>query len=92
MKHNNRELAHRAKRLDGNPPAPASIRAAESCTRSIFDLNGRKFTYHFFGVRMCQTCTEKWCGLMETLGMSVMIVPFKIPGPSRNVGVCLGHG
>ena len=37
MKHNNRELAHRAKKLDGNPPAPASIRAraryAEYCAR-----------------------------------------------------------
>jgi hypothetical protein len=27
LKHNNRELAHRAKKLDGNTPAPASIRA-----------------------------------------------------------------
>ena len=37
MKHNNRELAHRAKKLDGNPPAPASIRAraryAKYCAR-----------------------------------------------------------
>jgi hypothetical protein len=37
LKHNNRELAHRAKQLDGNPPAPASIRAraryAEYCAR-----------------------------------------------------------
>jgi hypothetical protein len=35
--HNNRKLAHRAKKLDGNPPAPASIRAraryAEYCAR-----------------------------------------------------------
>jgi hypothetical protein len=38
MKHNNRELAHRAKKLDGNPPAPASIRAraryAAYCARN----------------------------------------------------------
>ena len=27
LKHNNSELAHRAKKLDGNAPAPASIRA-----------------------------------------------------------------
>ena len=37
LKHNNRELAHRAKKLDGNAPAPASIRAraryAEYCAR-----------------------------------------------------------
>jgi hypothetical protein len=37
MKHNNRELAHRAKKLDSHPPAPASIRAraryAEYCAR-----------------------------------------------------------
>jgi hypothetical protein len=37
LKHNNRELAHRAKKLDGNPPASASIRAraryAEYCAR-----------------------------------------------------------
>jgi hypothetical protein len=37
MKHNNRELAHRAKTLEGNSPAPASIRAraryAEYCAR-----------------------------------------------------------
>ena len=37
LKHNNSELAHRAKKLDGNAPAPASIRAraryAEYCAR-----------------------------------------------------------
>jgi hypothetical protein len=37
LKHNNRELAHGAKKLDGNAPAPASIRAraryAEYCAR-----------------------------------------------------------
>jgi hypothetical protein len=37
LKHNNSELAHRAKKLAGNPPAPASIRAraryAEYCAR-----------------------------------------------------------
>jgi hypothetical protein len=37
LKHNNRELAHRAKKLAGNLPAPASIRAraryAEYCAR-----------------------------------------------------------
>ena len=37
LKHNNRQLAHRAKKLDGNAPAPASIRAraryAEYCAR-----------------------------------------------------------
>ncbi len=37
LKHNNRELAHRAKKLDGNASAPASIRAraryAEYCAQ-----------------------------------------------------------
>jgi hypothetical protein len=37
LRHNNREVAHRAKKLDGKPPAPAPIRTraryAEYCAR-----------------------------------------------------------
>jgi hypothetical protein len=37
LHNNNREVAHRAKKLDGKPPAPASLRAraryAEYCAR-----------------------------------------------------------
>jgi hypothetical protein len=35
LKHNNRELAHRAKKLDGNAPASASIRDALAMLNTV---------------------------------------------------------